>query len=293
MKKKILIIAGDNLGITNEQIGNKDVAYMKFPVIINDKEFKESEEHTAAYLIERFKKEKVTAHTQALLKGDLIKIVESAKDNYDVIFHVMMGSRMSAATFQMCEQVRKEYADIIPIINIDSGQVVSGVGSVLLRLIDLFKTSDDIAGIIANMTEITEKTFTYLCLPDLGFLYRGGRIGKAKSLMGSILKIIPVVGLMGDETDQGVLPIGKGRTKQAVNSVIIENIKQKMQKYKIEAIKQIVILHMEDNDSSELKDLEAQIKKELKFDKLIIGHPRFCEAVHTGPGAWAATFSLK
>jgi len=64
MKKKILVIIGDNLGIANDQIGYKDVAFMKFPVMINDEEFKESEEYTAAYLIERFKKEKVTAHTQ-------------------------------------------------------------------------------------------------------------------------------------------------------------------------------------------------------------------------------------
>jgi len=293
MKKKILVIIGDNLGIANDQIGYKDVAFMKFPVMINDEEFKESEEYTAAYLIERFKKEKVTAHTQSLLKGDLIKIVEAAKDNYDVIFHVMMGSNMSAATFQMCEQVRKGYKDIIPIINIDTKQVISGVGSILIRLIDLLKTSNDIAEITAKITEITTNTFTYLCLPDLGFLQRGGRIGKAKSLLGSILKIIPVVGLLGDEADLGMLPIGKGRTKQAANRVIIENIKQKMQKYKIETVKQIVIMHMEDNDFPELKDLEVQIKRELKFEKLIIGHPRFCEAVHTGPGAWIASFSLK
>ena len=293
MKKKILVIAGDNLGIANEHIGYKDVAYMKFPVIINDEEYRESEEYTAAYLIERFKKEKVTAHTQALLKGDLVKIVEDTRDKYDVIFHVLMGSNMSAATFQMCEQVRKEYADIIPIINIDSKQVIPGVGSILLRLIELLKTSDDIAEITAKITEITTNTFTYLCLPDLGFLQRGGRIGKAKSLLGSILKIIPVVGLLGDEANSGMLPIGKGRTKQAANKVVIENIKQKMQKYKIETVKQIVILHMEDKDSLELKDLEAQIKEELKFEKLIIGHPRFCEAVHTGPGAWIASFSLK
>ena len=293
MKKKILVIAEDNLGIANEQIGYKDVAYMKFPVMINDEEYKESEEYTAAYLIERFKKEKVTAHTQALLKGDLVKIVEAARDNYDVIFHVLMGSNMSAATFQMCEQVRKEYKDIIPIINIDTEQATSGVGSILLRLIDILKTSDDIEDITAKITEITTNTFTYLCLPDLGFLQRGGRIGKAKSLLGSILKIIPVVGLLGDEADLGMLPVGKGRTKQAANRVVIENIKQKMQKYKIETVKQIVILHIEDKDSLELKDLEAQIKRELKFEKLIIGHPRFCEVVHTGPGAWIASFSLK
>ncbi len=293
MKKKILVITGDNLGIANEQIGYKDVAYMKFPVIINDEEYRENEEHTARYLIERFKKEKVSAHTQALVKGDLIKIVEAAKDNYDVIFHVMMGSNMSAATFQVCEQVRKEYTDIIPIINIDTKQVIPGVGSILLRLIDLLKTSHDIAEITVKITEITTNTFTYLCLPDLGFLQRGGRIGKAKSLLGSILKIIPVVGLLGDEADSGMLPIGRGRTFQSANRIIIENIRQKMQKCKIETVKQIVILHMEDKDFPELKDLEAQIKGELKFEKLIIGHPRFCEAVHTGPGAWIASFSLK
>jgi DegV family protein with EDD domain len=284
MKKKVLVITGDNLGIANEQIGYQDVAYMKFPVIINDEEYKESEEYTAAYLIERFKKEKVSAHTQALVKGDLIKIVEAAKDNYDVIFHVMMGSNMSAATFQVCEQVRKEYTDIIPIINIDTKQVIPGVGSILLRLIDLLKTSDDIAEITAKITEITTNT---------EFLQRGGRIGKAKSLLGSILKIIPVVGLLGDEADSGMLPIGRGRTFQSANRIIIENIRQKMQKCKIETVKQIVILHMEDKDFPELKDLEAQIKGELKFEKLIIGHPRFCEAVHTGPGAWIASFSLK
>ncbi|MCK4311670.1 MAG: DegV family EDD domain-containing protein [Candidatus Cloacimonetes bacterium] len=293
MKNKILLITGDNLGIANDQIDFKDIAYLKFPVLINDEEYRESEEHTALYLIERFKKEKVSAHTQALVKGDLIKIVESAKDHFDIIIHVLMGSNMSAATFQMSEQVRKEYAEIISIINIDTKQVISGVGSILLRLIDLLKTSDDIEEITAKITEITASTFTYLCLPDLGFLQRGGRIGKAKSLLGSILKTIPVVGLLGDEADLGILPIGKGRTKQATNKLIIENIKQKMKKYKIEKVKQIIILHVEDNDSPELKDLEAQIKRELKFERLIIGHPRFCEAVHTGPGAWIATFSLK
>jgi len=62
MKKKILVITGDNLGIANEQIGYKDVAYMKFPVIINDEEYRENEEHTALYLIERFNTRKRRSH---------------------------------------------------------------------------------------------------------------------------------------------------------------------------------------------------------------------------------------
>lgn len=43
-------------------------------------------------------------------------------------------------------------------------------------------------------------------MADLKYLYRGGRIGKAKALMGSVLKIIPVVGLMGNDKDGEIIP---------------------------------------------------------------------------------------
>ena len=293
MKKKILIITGDNLGMANNQIDFEDIKFLKFPVIINDKEYRESDEYTAQYLINRFKKEKVSAHSQALVKGDLVDIIQANKDKYDVIIHVLMGSNMSAATFQMAELVRKEYEDIIPIINIDTKQVVSGVGSNILRLIELLQTSDDMEEIRKKMAEIIKNTFTYLCLPDLNFLYRGGRIGRAKSLLGSVLKIIPVVGLFGDEADSGILPVGKGRTFSAVNKIIIDNIKQKMQKNDVEKIKLITILDAEDNKSLSLKNLKEQIEDELQYEKIIIGHLRFVEAIHVGPDAWLSTFILK
>jgi len=67
------------------------------------------------------------------------------------------------------------------------------------------------------MDVIVKNTFSLLCLPDLNYLYRGGRIGRAKSLLGKV---------------------------------------------------------------------------ELRYEKLIHGHPRLVEVIHTGPGAWAASFAL-
>lgn len=293
MIKKILIITGDNLGMANNQIEYEDIKFLKFPVIINDNEYRESDEYTAQYLINLFKKEKTSAHSQALVKGDLVDIIEANKDKYDVIIHVLMGSNMSTATFQMVESVKKEYENIIPIINIDTKQVASGVGSNILRLIDLLQTYDNMEKIYKKMAEIIKNTFTYLCLPDLNFLYRGGRIGRAKSLLGSVLKIIPVVGLFGDEADSRILPVGKGRTFSAVNKIIIDNIKQKMQKYDVEKIKLITILDAEDNKSLSLKNLKEQIEDELQYERIIIGHLRFVEAIHVGPDAWLSTFILK
>ena len=46
MDKKILILTGDNLGLKNEQIDYPDVAVVKFPVVIDEKEYFEDETHT-------------------------------------------------------------------------------------------------------------------------------------------------------------------------------------------------------------------------------------------------------
>jgi len=293
MKKKILIITGDNLGMANNQIEYDDIKFLKYPVIINDKEYRESEEYTAQYLINRFKKEKVSAHTQALVKGDLIAVIEANKDKYDVIIHVLMGSNMSAATFRMSEMVRKEYADIIPIINIDTKQVASGVGSILIRLIEILQDIDDINDVEKLIKEVIETTYTYLVLPDLNFLYRGGRIGKAKSLMGSLLRIIPIVGLFGEEDNPQMLPIGKARTFSAVNKIIIDNIKSKMKKYNLEKIKLVTLYDTEENKSDALQNLKEQVKNEINFEKMVIGKLRFVEAIYLGPKAWVITFALR
>lgn len=293
MKKKILIITGDNLGMANNQIEYDDIKFLKYPVIINDKEYRESEEFTAQYLINRFKKEKISVHSQALVKKDLVEIIEENKDKYDIIIHVVMGSNMSAATFQMAESVKKEYADIIPIINIDTKQVVSGVGSILIRLTEILQDIDDIDDVEKLIKEVIETTYTYLVLPDLNFLYRGGRIGKAKSLMGSLLRIIPIVGLFGEEDNPKMLPIGKARTFSAVNKIIIDNIKSKMKKYNLEKIKLVTLYDTEENKSDALKNLKEQVKNEINFEKMVIGELRFVEAVYLGPKAWVITFVLR
>lgn len=293
MDKKILIITGDNLGLGNDQIGYDDIEILKFPVIIADKEYRESEEYTANYLIDLFKREKVSAHTQAIVKGDLIDAIEKNKNSYDIIVHLIMSSTMSAATFQMAESVKKQYESVIPIININSKQVSSGVGVILLRLVDLIKENKKMEEIENEINFIIKNTFSFFALPDLGFLYRGGRIGKAKSFLGSIVKIIPVVGLFGDDPESIIVPIGKGRTHKSANEIIVNNIKRKMIQVEAESVKLVNLISFEEGNEKVIEDLNNQLKEQIKFDRMVIGKPRLAEAIHTGPGSWGASFVLK
>ena len=228
MEKKILIITADNLGLSREQIDYPNVEILKYPVLVEGKEYRESDECTAQWLNEKYLEEKVVAKSTSIVKGELIEIVEKNKDKYDLIIHVVMSSVMSAATIAIAKSVKEMYENTIPIINIDSRQVMAGVGNVLLGVIDIIKKNNNTDDMVKLSQEVVQNTFSYFIVADLNYLYRGGRIGKARALMGSVLRITPIIGLMGDDKEGQIVPLGKGRTFKQVNSQIIQLIKAKM-----------------------------------------------------------------
>ena len=292
MNKRILVIASDNIGLGFNQIEFPDIEYLQFPIIIDEQEFRESETYTANWLIEKYKKENIVARTTSIVKGELVEIVEKNKDKYDLIVHVIMGSNMSAATYAIAEDVRKMYEEIIPIINIDSRQVVGGVGVILLRIIDIIKENEDTDEIISLSKEIISTTFSFFVIPDLKYLYKGGRIGKAKALMGSVLRIIPLVGLMGDDKEGLILPIGKGRTFKQVNSLLISTISNKLKDYSIDKAKLINIISMNDNPEA-VSDLKENLQDSVPCEKLIIGEPHLVGSVYLGPKSYSLSINLK
>jgi DegV family protein with EDD domain len=241
-------------------------------------------------LNEKYLKEKVVAKSSSIVKGELIEIVEKNKDKYDLIIHVMMSSVMSAATLAIGKNVKEMYENTIPIINIDSRQVMAGIGNVLLGVIDIIKKTNNTDDIVKLSQEVVQNTFSYFAISDLNYLYRGGRIGKAKALMGSVLRITPIIGLMGDDKEGQFVPLGKGRTFKQVNAQIIELIKAKMAEKSATVIKRLNIVGFGDNKEA-FSDFEEKLKT-LPCDNFIIGKADFVSAVHSGPKTYTVAITI-
>jgi fatty acid-binding protein DegV len=88
MKKKIFIIVGDNLGLSRDQIDYEDLEIIKFPVLVEGKEYRESDEYNANWLISKFEKENIVAKSSTLPQNDIVEAVERNYRNYDLIIHV-------------------------------------------------------------------------------------------------------------------------------------------------------------------------------------------------------------
>jgi EDD domain protein, DegV family len=294
MSKKIFIIVGDNLGLSRKQIDYDALEIVKFPVFVGETEYRQSEEYNANWLISKYENEKVVAKSSTLIHNEIADVIERNRANYDLFIHVVMSSGLSAASFQAAENVRKQYEKIVPVINVDSRQAVNGVGSVLLGIIDLIKTNPDLSvdELEAACQQIVENTFSWFVLPDLNYLYKGGRIGKAQSLMGSVLHIIPLLGLMGDEKEGIVLAQGKARTFRQINDMIISQIKSKMQEKSVTTIKRAITLQGYGDKNKEVIAECMEKLKSLPCNEIIHGEGGLVDAVYCGPGAYGVSILL-
>ncbi|MCE5180157.1 MAG: DegV family protein [Porphyromonadaceae bacterium] len=294
MSKKIFVIVGDNLGLSREQIDYEALEILKFPVFVGETEYRQSEEHNAQWLISKFENEKVVAKSSTLIHNEIADIIERNRTNYDLFIHVVMSSGLSAASFLAAENVRKQYENIVPVINVDSRQAVNGVGSVLLGIIDLIKTNPNmsIEELEAACQQIVENTFSWFVLPDLNYLYRGGRIGKAQSLMGSVLHIIPLLGLMGNEKEGIILAMGKARTFRQINTMMMEQINVKMKEKSGSTIKRAITLQGYGDKNKEAIAEFMEKLKTLPCNEIIHGKGGLVDAVHYGPGAYGVSILL-
>ena len=103
--------------------------------------------------------------------------------------------------------------------------------------------------------------------------------------MVSILRIVPVLGLIGDDEDGQLLPVGKGRTFKQANSKIISLIKANMVEKSANVIRRMVLAGVDDNREA-FSDLEEKLKG-LPCDHFIIGSTDLSGAIHTGPKSYS------
>jgi len=109
----------------------------------------------------------------------------------------------------------------------------------------------------------------------LKYLYMGGRIGKAKHLLGSALKIMPIIGM----NDGLIVPLGLARTRTRVYQMMIDKIEAVVGRQgKIK----IACVHAAAKD--EAQKLKIMVEDRLTCVESIIAELSPALGVHTGPG---------
>ncbi len=133
----------------------------------------------------------------------------AADDGCDGVVCITLSSGVSA-TFQAARTAADLVADRIPVRVIDSRLMTMAEGLVVLDAAEAAAAGATLDEVVARVEDVLPRTTVMGVVDTLEHLEKGGRIGGARALLGSLLSIKPVViardGVVAEESKQRTRP---------------------------------------------------------------------------------------
>lgn len=127
----------------------------------------------------------------------------------DAVLCVNLSLALSA-TGQAAQLAADAVSEIIPVTCIDSSSITSGLGTIIRRVAAAAKDGRNMDELIALVEGLTKRTRIYATLDTLENLKKGGRIGGATAMVGTMLQFKPCLDLSSGE----VVEAGRQRTRK-------------------------------------------------------------------------------
>ena len=206
-----------------EQYPNLHCVSMK--VRVGDHEWLEND-ITSEELFKSAEELKKHPQTSQPAPGDFIEICKPLIDEGKEVIIITVSGGLSG-TVEGAKSVAK-MLDESRIRVVDSGTASIGMLQMAKAALEMVNEGMKLQEIVWKLYEIIEVTHTLILVDTLDYLYKGGRIGGAAALFGTILQIKPVIHLI----DGKVAILDKVRTKQrAIKRVLDEIAKYKDLEY--------------------------------------------------------------
>jgi DegV family protein with EDD domain len=191
---------------------------------------------------------------------------------------VNLSSRLSA-TMQAAQLAADAVGAACPIHVIDSMTCSLGLGSLVLTAARRGADGDPIDQIVAEVTARRDRTRLFGSLDTLEFIKRGGRIGNARALLGTMLSIKPVI----EVRDGAVEESGRVRTRSKALRLLADKVAA-------QPVDSVAVLHGQADDVDELLELLHPV---VPKDEIVIGVVGPVIGTHAGPGVIGVTFQVK
>jgi len=193
------------------------------------------------------------------------------------IISINLSSRLSA-TMQAAQVAANVVRDDCPTVVIDSRTVSMGLGALCLTAARRAADGGKLEEIVEDVISRRDRTRLFGALDTLEYLKRGGRIGNARALLGSMLSIKPIV-----EVRDGVVEeSGKVRTRSKALAALAERVKA-------QPIDTCAVLHGQAADVDEMLDLLDPV---FPRDEIVTGLVGPVIGTHAGPGVIGVSFQV-
>lgn len=179
-------------------------------VHIEDETYLDGITISADEMYRRLPDQKVIPTTSAPSVGSFIEVYEKLGKSHDAVISIHLSSKLSLthnSAVQAAADLNKKGAKIEVV---DTEQASMALGWIAVQVAEKIATGGSLEEVVA-LAKSASKRASFIGMVDtLEYLIRGGRIGKAQGLVGSMLRIRPILTLI-----EGVAhPAGRVRNRK-------------------------------------------------------------------------------
>jgi DegV family protein with EDD domain len=186
----------------------------------------------------------------------------------DGIVCVNLSARLSA-TMQSAQVAAKALDGTTPIAIIDSYSASMGIGNLALHAARRARAGASMEEIVREVEARRERGHVFAALDTLEYLRKGGRIGGAQAMLGSMLSIKPIISVL----EGAVESAGRVRTRSKALRFLVDQIP-------VGKVEIISVLHA---DAPDLDEFLAMLEPAVPDAEVTVGTIGPVIGVHTGP----------
>lgn len=205
---RIKIFADSTSDLPKEWVDQHDIGIVPLYAVFGDESLKDGVDIVPEELYERVKTEGRLPKTAAPSPADFMACFGPyIEEGCDILF-ISLSSELSS-TYQNALLAASEYPDGRVTV-FDSLNLSTGIGLQVFKAVRAVKEGLSVPEIVDRLTQIRPQVDTEFVIDTLDYLYMGGRCSGMQNLIGSLLKIRPVIKV----TDGKMTPAYKVRGKR-------------------------------------------------------------------------------
>ncbi|MGH9150865.1 MAG: DegV family protein [Acidimicrobiales bacterium] len=191
---------------------------------------------------------------------------------------VTISSSLSA-TYEAARLAAEAVSPDVAVRVVDSRAVSLAEGTIALVAARLAAEGKGLDEVVAGAEAMVPRTRTFAALDTLDNLRKGGRIGAAQALLGSMLSIKPVIEVAGGEVE----PESKQRTRGKSLRYLADKVRQ------ASPVEDLWVVHGRAPDVDELVALLAELHPR---DQIAVAEIGAVIGTHGGPRVIGVTYTV-
>ena len=204
----VKIVTDSACDLTDDEVASYGIEIVPLSIRFGDEEFIDREQLSITEFYARMAPSEHLPQTAAPSPGQFDQAFRRALDGgADQVVCVNLSRKVSA-TMEAAEAGARNIDGDIRVL--DSGAVTCGLGTIVLAAAQAASDGASADEITAAVADLSARTRVYAVLDTLENLKKGGRIGNAKALLGSMLSIKPLLDFSSGEVEEA----GKQRTRK-------------------------------------------------------------------------------